>query len=76
MSTNAAPRAPPPANSVRPPSGFTSAIGPGPPPPAATAGPYPTGTTYGGMNMSRVSVGINQGSDSIAANTRKKARLG
>lgn len=77
MSTNAAPRAPPPANSVRPPSGFTTAMGPGAPPPAATAGPYATaGTNYGGMNMARVPVAVNQGADNIANNTRKKPRLG
>ncbi|EJD01713.1 kinase-like protein [Fomitiporia mediterranea MF3/22] len=79
----AAARAPPPApaSSARPPSGvpsFTSGFGPGAPA-AAGSGSYATGTGYGGVNMARLPIGVssgNAGSDTVAGNTRKKARLG
>ena len=80
----AAARAPPPApaSSARPPSGIPSFAsgGFGPAAPAAAgSGSYTTGTGYGGVNMARLPMGVNsgtEGSDIVARNTRKKARLG
>ena len=76
----AAARAPPPApaSSVRPASGiptFASGFGPAAPA-AAGSGSYTTGTAYGGMGMARLPMGGTAGSDTVAGNTRKKARLG
>lgn len=81
-----APAAPAPASTTHPVTGnsnFASVgFGPGPAaPPPMPSSSYPTGAAYpGGPGMSRVNVGCsgngNGGSESVAGNTRKKARMG
>ncbi|KAI5121191.1 hypothetical protein M0805_005992 [Coniferiporia weirii] len=77
----AAARAPAPASSAHPASGvasFASGFGAGAPAAGAgtSASSYAAGPSYAGVNMARLPVGMNSGSESVAGNTRKKARLG
>ena len=79
----AAPPAPQP-NSTRSASGagsfVSSVFNPGAPGPAGTSAGtgtgYPQAAAYGGVNMSRLPVGMNNSNDiGVAGNTRKRTRL-